>query len=154
MRDSPGDLVGVDDLAFGVAVAFGLVLQAGKCGAFFLGPGDEDGAGALDGDAGLRGVVAEQVVAAGDEPGFEGAGGGVEAGVQQGRVGLAGGVAHVVAGFDEGDGQVSAGEVAGDGGTDDACADDGDVEDLRVVAHDVRVPFARVASAARCQRSR
>src|SRR6185312_7537547 len=48
--------------------------------------------GPLDGNAGLLGVVPEKVIAAGDQPGFQGAGGGVVPGVQQRGVGLAGAV--------------------------------------------------------------
>ena len=129
--DAAVHLVGVDDFAGLVAVALSLVLQVRQGVDFLIGPGDEQRAGPLDGNAGLLGVVPEKVVAAGDEPGFQGAGGGVVAGVQQRGVGLAGAVTDVVSGVDEGHGQAGAGQVAGDRGSDDAGADDDDIADVR-----------------------
>ena len=137
---SPVDLVGVDDLAAVVAVAFGLVPQRGQRVELFVGPRDEQRAGALDRDAGRLGVVAEQGVPARARAGLQRARGRVEPGVQDRGVGLAGAVADVVAGLEQRHRQRRAGECAGDRGADDAAADDGDVCIVGAmrVAHHVR----------------
>ena len=147
-------LVAGDDLARAVAVALGLVLQRGQRVALLLGPGDQQGARALDGDAGPFGVGTEQLVTAGDEPGLERPGLGVEAGVQQGGVGLAGAITDVVAALDQRDGQAGPPEGAGDGAADDAGADHDDVANLVRAVHDWTSFDVSAAAAAWRQRSR
>jgi len=119
--------VGADDVAAVVAVGLGLVQQSGQRIELLAIPGHQDRPGALDGDARGGSEVGEQPVPAADHRRLQGAGFGVEPGVQDRRVGLAGAVADVAAGLEQGDGQVVAAELTGDGGADDACPDDGDV---------------------------
>ncbi len=95
--------VGVDDLGVLVTVDAGLGLQFGKPRGLLVVPRDQQCTGLLDGDTNRRCVVAEQRVAAGDEPGFERARGGIEPGVQDRRVGLARSGTDVGPGLDQGD---------------------------------------------------
>ena len=107
-------LGGVDDQRVVIAVLAGLVLQGGQRVELFLVPRDEQRAGAFDRDPGLSGVGAQQVIAATHEPALQGAGRGVEAGVQDGGVGLAGAVADVDAGLEQRDRQLVAGQLSRD----------------------------------------
>lgn len=117
----------VQEACRAVVVPLRLRQQGRQCGQLFLVPGDEQGPDAFDGDAGLGRVRAESVLPLAYEPGFQGAGYGVESGVQDGGVGLRGAVADVVGGVQECGAQPVAGQFAGDGGADDARADDGHV---------------------------
>ena len=74
--------------------------------------------------------------------------------MQQRGIGLAGAVTDIVAGLDEGDGQVGAGQFAGDRRTDDAGADDDDVADLGVVVWSRWVSFGASAAVAAFHRRR
>ena len=109
-----------------IAVAAGVVFDGGEAVELLGGPGDEQRAGALERDADFFGVVEQQPVAARDEPGFQRAGLGVIAGVQDRGVGLAGAGADV-ARVQEHDAQLKARQFARDGGADIPGADDCDV---------------------------
>ena len=63
--------------------------DAGELGHLLLVPGHEQGARVLDGDPHASGVLRQQLEAARNEPGLDGARLGIEAGVEQRGVGLA-----------------------------------------------------------------
>ena len=117
----------IDRLRRRIAVARRRDFDVGKCGELFGVPGDEHGADAFDGNAGLRAVGAQQGVAAPHELRLQRAGLGIEAGMQDRGVRLAGPGADVAGGVEENAAQAVLGKLAGNGGTDDAGADDGDV---------------------------
>ena len=127
VRNLPIDLCRVDDLAVPIAVGDGLVAQAGQGVELLVVPGDQDGAGVLDRDAGVAGVFGQQPIAAADHRGFQRAGFGVEPGVQDRGVGLAGAVADIISGVEQRHRQLVAGQFAGDGRADDTGADHDDV---------------------------
>ena len=147
------DGLGVDEFAAVIAVGFGLVFQRRQGVELFLVPGDQDGAGVLDRDAGVGGVFGEQVIAAADHGRFQRAGLGVETGVQDGGVGLAGAVADVVAGFEQRDRQLVAGQFSSDGGADDAGADDDDVVAGRSGHEDSCLGYVVAARSRHCWRN-
>lgn len=120
---------GVQEACRVVFVPFGLDQQGGECGQLLFVPGDEQGSDAFDGDSGLGRTGAESLLSFTYQPGFRRAGYGVETGVQDGGVGLRGAVADVVGGVEERGAQPVTGQFAGDGGADDARADDGHVVD-------------------------
>ncbi len=124
VRFAAAQLVGVDQAGLVVAVALGLGGERRQRVQLRPVPGDEQGADRFDGDTGLGRVGREPALSVAYEPGLQRTGHGVETGVQDRRVGLGGSVADVVGGVHEGRTQPAAGELAGDGRTDDSGADD------------------------------
>ncbi len=118
---------GREDPGRAVAVAYRLVRESREGRELLLVPGHEQGPDRFDRDAAVRGVGGEPSLSVADEPGLQGAGYGVETGVQDGGVGLGGAVADVVGRVDQGGPQGEAGQFAGDGGAHDAGADHGHV---------------------------
>ena len=89
------DGVAIDDLGVPVTVGGSLGGELWQRGRLVVVPRHQHRADLLDRDADRRRVLAQQRVAAGDQPGLERPWGGVEAGVQDRGVGLAGAGADV-----------------------------------------------------------
>src|SRR5262245_18623689 len=147
VRLAPIELLDADLADRFVAVRPRALDDRGESISFVRAPGDEQRADRLHGDADLRRIGAEQLVASAVESGLERARRHVEPGVEERRVRLAGAGTDIGARLEQRAPELEAAELSRNGRADHTAADDNDV----AVEH--YASWAR-ASADACQRAR